>query len=484
MKKKGINSLIMPREYQKAILKQLKQNYDNFYHTIAEVDTGMGKRVLMYLIVKETFSDKRVLLLLHSTSSYFETNHYFTTQYGGFREDEFQGISSQTPSWLRIKILENKKARIIMATPQTFMNVFEKMSKKPLFDIIIINEVDKVVRRQGDDRLFIYPYNKLIPYFVEKNCWVVGMTGTMRDHHVLYDNIQETIKIKSEYSSLESQIPDLHIIRMENLIQETDISDYIRYTMVSMVSVEPSKELLEVLNLIDGIIDTLREEIIEETKKDQPRLIENLSDSQLSLVSGMLSSSSGQHQKYQGLLLIRKYCTAMQTSKFRKFLYRLMKFGLTKEAIRNLPEKNPKIEKVLQLIQNESLSSKSVVICSYLDTAAELDKFLSESGLQTYQLTGRVRDKISVINNFKAGKQKSVLIMTSIGERDLDIPQAELLIVFDSINTTKTMYQRMKRTRGGRVVFLYYDKTFEEQKVTRLLKSIAEKYPWSSIINQ
>ncbi len=484
MKKKGINSLIMPREYQKAILKQLKQNYDNFYHTITEVDTGMGKRVLMYLIVKETFSDKRVLLLLHSTSSYFETNHYFTTQYGGFREDEFQGISSQTPSWLRIKILENKKARIIMATPQTFMNVFEKMSKKPLFDIIIINEVDKVVRRQGDDRLFIYPYNKLIPYFVEKNCWVVGMTGTMRDHHVLYDNIQETIKIKSEYSSLESQIPDLHIIRMENLIQETDISDYIRYTMVSMVSVEPSKELLEVLNLIDGIIDTLREEIIEETKKDQPRLIENLSDSQLSLVSGMLSSSSGQHQKYQGLLLIRKYCTAMQTSKFRKFLYRLMKFGLTKEAIRNLPEKNPKIEKVLQLIQNESLSSKSVVICSYLDTAAELDKFLSESGLQTYQLTGRVRDKISVINNFKAGKQKSVLIMTSIGERDLDIPQAELLIVFDSINTTKTMYQRMKRTRGGRVVFLYYDKTFEEQKVTRLLKSIAEKYPWSSIINQ
>lgn len=484
MKKKGINSLIMPREYQKAILKQLKQNYDNFYHTITEVDTGMGKRVLMYLIVKETFSDKRVLLLLHSTSSYFETNHYFTTQYGGFREDEFQGISSQTPSWLRIKILENKKARIIMATPQTFMNVFEKMSKKPLFDIIIINEVDKVVRRQGDDRLFIYPYNKLIPYFVEKNCWVVGMTGTMRDHHVLYDNIQETIKIKSEYSSLESQIPDLHIIRMENLIQETDISDYIRYTMVSMVSVEPSKELLEVLNLIDGIIDTLREEIIEETKKDQPRLIENLSDSQLSLVSGMLSSSSGQHQKYQGLLLIRKYCTAMQTSKFRRFLYRLMKFGLTKEIIRNLPEKNPKIEKVLQLIQNESLSSKSVVICSYLDTAAELDKFLSESGLQTYQLTGRVRDKISVINNFKAGKQKSVLIMTSIGERDLDIPQAELLIVFDSINTTKTMYQRMKRTRGGRVVFLYYDKTFEEQKVTRLLKSIAEKYPWSSIINQ
>jgi len=484
MEKKENKDLIMMREYQQAILKQLQQNHDNNYHTIAEVDTGLGKRVLMYLLIKETFPDKRVLLLLHSTSSYFETNHYFSAHYGGFLEEEFQGISSQTPNWLRIKILENKKARIVIATPQTFMNAFEKMSNKPLFDIVIINEVDKVVRRQGDNRLFIYPYNRLIPYFVKNNCWLVGMTGTMRDHHILYDNIQETIKIKSEYSSLESQIPDLHIIRMENLIRKTDISDYIRYTLVSMVSVEPSKELLEVLNVIDEIITRLREEIIEEAKKDQPRLIENLSESQLPLVSGMLGSSSGRHQKYQGLLLIRKYCTAMQTSKYRRFLYRLIKFGLTKETIRELPEKNPKIEKILQIIQNESLYSKSVVICSYLDTASELDKILAESGLQTYQLTGKVRDKISVINNFKANKQKSVLIMTSIGERDLDIPQAELLIVFDSINTTKTMYQRMKRTRGGRVVFLYYEKTFEEKKVARLLNSIAEKYPWSSIINQ
>ena len=484
MEKKKLNSLIIAREYQEVILKQLQRNYNKNYHTIAEVDTGLGKRVLMYLLVKEMFPDKRVLLLLHSTSSYIETYYYFTTQYGGFTEDEFQGISSRTPSRLRIEILENKKSRIVITTPQTFMNVFDKMSTKPLFDIIIINEVDKVVRRQGDDRIFIYPYNKLLPHFIEHDCWILGMTGTMRDQHVLYDNIQESIRIKSEYSSLESQIPDLHIIRMEKLIQETDISNYIRFTEVSMVSVEPSQELLEILNFINEIIVKLREEIIEETKKDQPKLIEHLSESQLPLVSGMLSSSSGQHQKYQGLLLIRKYCTAMQASKYRRFLYRLVKFGLKKDLIQGLPNKNPKIDKVLQLINIEPLTSKSVVICSYIDTAAELDKTLAKSGIQTYQLTGKVRHKMSVINNFKADKQKSVLIMTSIGERDLDIPQAELLIVYDSINTTKTMYQRMKRTRGGRVIFLYYDKTFEEQKVSRLLKSIANKYPWSSIISK
>ena len=72
--------------------------------------------------------------------------------------------------------------------------------------------------------------------------------------------------------------------------------------------------------------------------------------------------------------------------------------------------------------------------------------------------------------------------MTSVGERDLDIPQAKLLIVYDSINTVKTMYQRMKRTRGGLVLCLFYEKTFEERKITRLLREIGERYPWSSII--
>ena len=76
----------------------------------------------------------------------------------------------------------------------------------------------------------------------------------------------------------------------------------------------------------------------------------------------------------------------------------------------------------------------------------------------------------------------SVLIMTSVGERDIDIPQADLLIVYDVVNTVKTMYQRMKRTRGGKVLCLCYQDTFEEKKVNRLLNEIAKRYPWSSII--
>ncbi len=134
---------IQKRQYQELILRILKEN---FYskpkrHTIAEVDTGLGKRVLTYLLIKEILSDQKILLLLHSTTSYSETLHYFIEEYGGFEgEYTLQGISSRTPSWLRNKILHNKETRIIAATPQTFSNAYNKLTPRPRFDAIIINE--------------------------------------------------------------------------------------------------------------------------------------------------------------------------------------------------------------------------------------------------------------------------------------------------------------------------------------------------------
>jgi ERCC4-related helicase len=94
-----------------------------------------------------------------------------------------------------------------------------------------------------------------------------------------------------------------------------------------------------------------------------------------------------------------------------------------------------------------------------------------------------VFDKAKVVNNFRECKErKAVLIMTQVGERDLDIPEAKLIIVYDTVNTTKTMYQRFKRTRGGEVICLYYTHTSEEEKIKRLFKGINEKYPWSTKI--
>jgi ERCC4-related helicase len=371
---------------------------------------------------------------------------------------------------------------VVAATPQAFANAFNKMktAERTRFDVVIINEIDKIVRRQGDSRLLIFPYNTLIPFFVETGAWIVGMTGTMRDSHVFYDPNKDYISVQHELVTLDSRIPDLHMIRMDTLLKQTDIRDYIKYTYIQKHPVKANQELKDILELIDQALKDLRENIIKETLEERPTLLESIPQHQLALVSGMLEAN--QSQKYQGLLLIRKYCTAMQVKKFKKFLYRLKKIGITKELISNLPKNNDKVNTTLNIIQKQPKDSKTVVLCSYLDTAHIIEEELKKSGIIPFIVTGEVRNKGRVLNEFKAYPEKSVLVMTSVGERDIDIPQAKLLIVYDTINTVKTMYQRMKRTRGGLVLCLYYAGTFEEQKIDRVLKEISTRYPWSSIV--
>ena len=187
-------------------------------------------------------------------------------------------------------------------------------------------------------------------------------------------------------------------------------------------------------------------------------------------------------KKYNGLLLTRKYAVSMQVPKYRKFLYRLKKFGINKELVREIPVRNAKIQRINQIIQEREDQSKTVILCSYLDTAHTLVEEVRKYGMAPFLVTGEVRDKGEVLNSFKSYPEKAVLVMTSVGERDIDIPQADLLIVYDVVNTVKTMYQRMKRTRGGTVLCLCYNDTFEEKKVDRLLNEISKKYYWSSKI--
>ena len=101
--------------------------------------------------------------------------------------------------------------------------------------------------------------------------------------------------------------------------------------------------------------------------------------------------------------------------------------------------------------------------------------------IRTFQVTGKVKNKNTIINNFKETQEQSALILSPVGERDIDIPQTDLLIVYDLVNSPKTVYQKMKRSRGGKVALLFYEDTPERRKVKQVVSEIAVRYPWSLI---
>jgi ERCC4-related helicase len=107
---------------------------------------------------------------------------------------------------------------------------------------------------------------------------------------------------------------------------------------------------------------------------------------------------------------------------------------------------------------------------------------LEKAGLPVLTITGETRNKGEVLKEFKENADVRALVMSPVGERDLDIPQANVMVVCDTINTSKTMYQKFKRTRGGLVLLLAYSGTSELRKVKRLMQRILDRYPWSTAI--
>ena len=470
-----MSTIVETREYQQQILEILKSFFPE-KHAIVELDCGLGKRVLTYLILKQWFNAYRVLILLHSTTSYLETIHYFKEEYGDLKG--FAYFSSRNPGRMRESILRNESNQFIAATPQTFANTFNKMANKPHFDIVLINEVDKIVRRQSQhNRTLIFPYNTLIPFFLEHKTWLIGLTGTIRDNHILYNPQLDKLSIQSELVTLDNNIPRLRLIQMDTLMRKSDVKEYIQKTTIKKHNVTPDTPTQQILETINEIISSLREEIIEKTLEENPSLISDIDKSQLPMVAGMVGGEES--PKYQGLLLIRKYVTAMQPHRYKRFLYRLKEYGITKELIMAIPQIPAKILELNKIIIN--YKDKIVILCSYINTARDIEESTTKMGLPTFVITGQVKNKSKILESFKSIQSKAVLIMTSVGERDIDIPQAKLLLVYDVVNTSKTMYQRFKRTRGGEVRCLCYGDTFEERKVDRLFDNILKRYPWSII---
>ena len=114
-----------------------------------------------------------------------------------------------------------------------------------------------------------------------------------------------------------------------------------------------------------------------------------------------------------------------------------------------------------------------------------MEQLINARGIKTFVVTGEVsiNNRASTLDNYRQTEEQAVAILSNVGERDLDIPEAELLIVFDLIRTIKTVYQKLKRSRGGECRILYYEGTKEEKKVKSVLNQIQKKYYWSTKIH-
>ena len=447
------------REYQDYILQRLEGLRKRGVNAIVELDCGLGKRFLMWRLLQ---NKARTIVLLDSSSSLADTEGYLRSLGHG---DHFDVISSRTPSRLRGHLLRGKKH--ILAMPQTLENVFRKEPELAAsFEVVIINEVDKIAKRVTQRNVLRVPWNRLLPRFA--NSFIIGMSGTLRDSQVILDG--EQARLRAELQTIKETIPRSELISMDEYF-DSDIGQYIQHTYVDIVTVK------------DPLVSELAEQLSEQLKELQELMIQDLKESEPDLYA--------EHKGNAKYLLmhmpIREDLKAkyMQISLLRKNLYAMPFASFAKHAVRagykiaEFSETNAKIEQIKRIAAE---NKKTVVLCSFLDTVGLIEQELTKNGIKTFVMTGRtpMHRRGEVLEGFRNEVQQSALVLSPVGERDIDLPEADMLIVYDLVNSIKTVYQKIKRTRGGNVILLAFAETSETKKVERVLKELLVKYPWST----
>lgn len=454
----------MPRGYQKLILDLIKLHADKNKSILLELDCGMGKRVITYELLTSIFPDKRIILVVLSSSSLLETKEFLVNEYGGV--EGFNWVGPGISGSYAQKIL--KDSRVVLTTPQKLSNVLKKSNggiKTDDFDILIINEVDKLVRRMGSKRVLVYPWASLFEQF--SNSLIIGMSGTLRDSHYVLDVDQ--IELRKELDTLLEFIPNAELIYMDYLAG-TDVTQYTKVTNVEAVSVN-DPQIATISEIIGNHLREAYKEISLELKNDDPEYLEQVRKiGPQALLQAPVSEIL--RAKAQSLTLVRKYLFSMVPQQLKKFLWKVPDINES-----NLPTTPQKVIKVVEIAKR---TEKTVVLCSYINTVKTIATFLTRAKIKPFLVTGKVFDKNTILQDFRNYEGQAVLLMSPVGERDIDLPEADKLIIYDCVRTIKTVYQQLKRIRGGHGIFLYYRGTYEEKKVFSIIDNLLERYPWST----
>ena len=460
-----------PRGYQTYILDRVSENQET--PLLLELDCGLGKRFITHQIVAEKFPNTAIIIVVHSSSSLVETVDYLKGEYGGL-EDDLGELSSRVRSGFRK--LNLKEKRVIVATPQVLASTLEKdPSVFDRFKIVLVNEVDTLVRRAGGRTALIFPWPTLLMYLKDK--WIIGMSGTLRDDHAVFT--KEQVEIRDELSTLKQYIPGAKVISMEDLYG-TDIEDFLEPTLLTVSKVNDQK-IRSISKVLDELIRTTRTEIMNELQEDGNLDMVEGDSRRVHLLLERLPVSDELKGRYSSLLMLRKYVYAMPPKQFLRMFYGdyIKHYFNVSDLRRALPTTSSKVTRVLKIAKEHK---KTLVLTSYLEMVSQTQEILEKSKLNVLTITGQTKNKGEVLRSFRDDADQQVLVMSPVGERDLDIPHAEVMVVCDSINTIKTMYQKFKRTRGGLVILLAYSGTSEERKIDRLMNTILKRYPWSTAI--
>ena len=471
-----IKGEISPRAYQEAIFVKSKDK-----NTLVILPTGLGKTYIGILLAAYTLhSLEKKVLVLSPTKPLAEQHLKSFSDVLNIEKENFSLLTGTVPPAKRDELYA--KSLVIIATPQVIENdILGGKINLEGFGLIIFDEAH---RATGD-----YAYTYIAEKAKLNNIRIMGLTASPASNKEKMNEIIQNLGIENIEIRNESS---------------PDVKPYVQDVDISWITVKLPDEFLEIKKLLEILLkkeikilkelgfvssqEVTKKEILDTVIKINNK-IKEVPIHEKSIYYGALKSQAKALKIHHALELLETqgisplifYFKRMRDSKSRSSLELLsektvMKIITMADELKQRGIEHPKLSKLYELVIKEASNGKNLIIFShYRDTTmrivkelekyeqVKVERFVGQSSKKGDEGLSQKKQK-EIIERFRSG-EFNVLVATSVAEEGLDIPEVDMVILFEPVPSEIRSIQRRGRTarrKSGEVVILMAEKTRDE----------------------
>jgi Fanconi anemia group M protein len=455
------------REYQANILKSILASGN----TLVVLPTGLGKTIIGAGVVADAASNGLRSAFLAPTKPLAEQHYNSLRRLLGLPEDELLLLTGSMQKGARA-LLEGK-AKVIIATPQTFANDLKAGSiSLDSFGAVVFDECHRAVGK--------YAYTYIANECDVRGVLMVGLTASPGGKKEKINALVKTLAIRH----IEARIST-----------DGDVAKYVMPNRVHVVNVDLSPRIREIAGLLKPEINESLDGL-HKLGLFHFRNFETIPKGRLIELGNQIDRMASQSYKFaamfsyskllnlthaydllvvEGIYPFSKYIDSLYArEKKSRSLEHLLKSqrvvaarASAHEALKN-GEEHPKVLSVLDIIKDYRNTS-SIVFAQYRSTVKMLVEYLNNNGIPAAPFIGKKEGftqdaQKRTIEDFRNGKFR-VLVASSIGEEGIDIPGVDLVLFYEAIPNEIRNIQRRGRTGrfGSGEIYLLLAKDTKDQ---------------------